>query len=174
MKLKSKLLFPKFIFTVILACLCSGFMENCRSNQPITQSYIQQITQNPSFLPQELKNTTHNGCEAVPATGNKPQFEGQEYTGNPCFVKIHSNEKAEVSFVESEFLSFSLLKENSDTFVAQINNNEVLILQIYKNQVISATQTGYDKNNHLNYGLSGETGKFIKSCLINAPSSCTY
>ena len=174
MKLQSKLFFFKFIFTITAAGLCLGFMENCKSNQPITQSYIQQITQNPSPLPQELTETTHTGCEVVPAAGNKPQFEGQEYTGDSCFVKIHSNEKVEVSFLGAESFSVSLLEGNSDTFTAQVNNNEVLLLQIHKNQVVSATQTGYDNNNHLNYGLSGETGKFIKACLINAPPPCVY
>ena len=173
MNFKSKFVFYKLIFTVALVCFGLGFMESCSSNQPITQSYIQQVTQKPSTLPQELKQTTHNGCEVVPATGNKPQFEGQEYTGETCSIKINSNEKIEASFLNVEPLSLSLLEGNSDTFITQINNNEVLLLQIHKSQVVSATQTGYDKNNHLNYGLSGK-GKFIKACLINAPPPCIY
>ena len=168
--------FYKFIFPALSIGLCFSFIGNCNSkNQPFTQSYIQQITQTTSTFPQTLKQKTYTGCEVVPATGNKPQFEGQEYTGQTCSVKILPNNKAEVSFLSETPYSLSLLEENSDSFAAQINNNEVLILQIHfhQGQVLSATQTSYDENNHLNYGRSGK-GKFIKACIMSLGPICEY
>ena len=165
----------KIIFSGILIFFCSGFIGGCGagSYRPFTKAYIQQTTQNSSALPRTFEKTTYRGCEVVPATGNKPQFEGQEFTGDSCFIKIQSDERAEVSFLGKTTYPLSLLEKNSDTFVAQINNNEVLLVQLHRNEVISFTQTDYDTNNHLNYGVSGK-GEFIKACLINAPSSCTY
>ena len=173
--MKSKYFFSKLIFSTVLIVFCTGFIGNCSSRKPFTKSYIQQITQNPSALPQGLEKT-YNGCEVVPATGRKPQFEGQEFTGQTCFVKIHSDEKVEVSFLGTKLYSLSLLEENSDSFAAEINKDEVLIVQVhfYKKQILSVTHTTYDSNNHLNYGSSGE-GRFIKACMMKDDyPSCTY
>ena len=173
--MKIKISFSKLIFSIILIGFCTGFIGNCQSKRSFNKSYIQQIIQTPSALPQKLKQT-YNGCEVVPATGNKPQFEGQEFTGQTCFVKIHPDEKVEVSFLGAKPYSLSLLEENSDSFVAKINEDEVLIVQIhfYKKQILSVTHTNYDSNNHLNYGSSGE-GQFIKSCMREESyPSCTY
>ena len=173
--MKFKYSSSKLIFSTVLIAFCTGFIGNCSSRQPLTQSYIQQIIQNSSALPQGLEKT-YNGCEVVPATGNKPQFEGQEFTGQTCFVKIHSDEKVEVSFLGAKTYSLSLLEENSDSFVTEINEDEVLIVQVHfhKKQILSVTHTNYDSNNHLNYGNSGE-GQFIKACMMEDEyPSCTY
>ena len=169
--------FFKFIFSVVLTCLCLGFVGNCGSStKNLTQSYIQQITKTPTALPQALKQTTFTGCEMVPATGNKPQIEGTEYTGNTCFIKIYSNEEVEVSFLGSTTYPLSLLEKNSDHFVSQIDDDEVLILQVqlYQNKILGATHTSYDRNGYLNYGASGQGGQFIKSCSISLQPPCVY
>ncbi len=164
-----------FVLPAAFIGLFSGFIGSCGSYRPLTKSYIQNITRTSSALPQNLERNTYQGCEVVPATGRKPQFEGQEYTGETCFVKIHSNEQAEVSFLGTQRLSLSLLEKNSDSFASQINNDEVLIVQVHfhRGGILSATQTDYDENDHLNYGVSGK-GKFIKACIITLKPPCRY
>ena len=174
MKLKGFILGLGFL--VFLSSFCIGFLGNCQGKpKPLTQSYIQQITRTPSTLPQGMEQV-YKGCEVVPATGRKPQFEGQEFTGKTCFVEIKSDDRVEVSFLGRKSYSLSLLEPNSDSFVSQIGGDEVLILQIHfhRKQILSVTHTDYDRNHYLNYGASGG-GEFIKACLRDdSYPSCTY
>ena len=168
--------------TILLALSCPFFF-NCGRSVSFTKEHIRHIIESRSHSGPTLSAETYRGCETVPATGTKPQFEGTEFTGQPCSVTIHPQEavhstahrsqSVEVSFISGPVALTTLLERGSDTFVTLLNENEVLLIQHRNGRVISVTQTGYDNKGHLNYGLSGD-GNFIKSCRLSESEPCVY
>ncbi len=148
-------------------------MSHCSSASSLTRRNIQDTISNPSSPGVQLLAQTYEGCESIPATGFIQRIMvGFEFTGETCSATVHSDQTVSVSFIGRDSYPVYPMGRQSDIFIGNLNNNEVLIVQHHNGRVISITQTRYDNNDNLIYGKSGQ-GDHIKECLIsNFRNSC--
>ena len=167
------MLFIKSIFSFFI-CLFSVGCGTGQNQIHFSKADIQNVIDTRPFPGPMLTPGTYRGCEMVPWAGQKPQIEGTEFTGRSCSVTVEPDNAVTVSFVEKKISPLTLWEANSDTFIAGLNEDQVLLVQFRHNkEVISVTQTGYDSQGNLNYGQSGK-GDFIKSCIMTFSEPCEY
>ena len=91
---------------------------------------------------------------------------GFERTGESCFVTVGKNNTVEVSFLEGNAVSVvstSTDRYRTDIFIGELGSDQVLIVQHHHGEVVSVTQTIYDKKGYVVYGKNGQ-GDYIKEC----------
>ena len=87
-------------------------------------------------------------------------------------MTVVSGNKVTVSFVKDEIVPLTPYPapdgtSNSDIFIGELNNSNVLVVQHdFNGHVRSVTQTIRDSNGILVYGRSGK-GDMIKECVIH-------
>ena len=123
--------------------------------------------ENPPQNQEPLKEETFNGCVHVPATDFIQKIMvGFERTGESCFVTVGKNNTVEVSFLEGNAVSVvstSTDRYRTDIFIGELGSDQVLIVQHHHGEVVSVTQTIYDKKGYVVYGKNGQ-GDYIKEC----------
>ena len=145
------------------------FITNCSGSvaHPMTRETNRRLLENPPQSQEQLRLGTFHGCVHIPATEFfQKLMVGFERTGESCSVTVHENNNVEVSFIEggaTPVVSTSTNQLRTDTFSGELGNNQVLIVQHYRGEVVSLTQTIYDQNGYVVYGKSGE-GDYIKEC----------
>ena len=159
------LFLPVFFFLVS----CGGSVA-----QPLTKESIKKLLENPPQNQDKLQEGTFDGCVHVPAKGFVQRIMvGFERTGETCSVTVGENNTVEVSFVEDgaiPVVSTSTDQRRTDIFIGELENNQVIIVQHHQGEVVSVTQTIYDKNGDVVYGKSGQ-GDSIKGCDFGMTSS---
>ena len=155
-------------------------LSNCESRKnyvaPLTKAAIQQGLANPPQNRETLITGTYAGCVSIPATGwIQKTMVGSDFTGESCSLTVHPNNVVSLSFLGNKripVVSTSTAVILTDIFVGELGESEVLIVQHHKGEVVSATQTIYDENNNLVYGLSGD-GDYIKECITFLSKNCS-
>ena len=156
---------PFFLFGIV----CLG-----DAAQPLTKGYIQQLLSNPSPNQEKLKEGTLHGCVHIPAKGFMQRLMvGFETTGEGCSVTVNQNNAVRVSFLGDAFIpvvSTSTERQLTDILIGELENDQVLIVQHRRGEVVSITQTVYDKNGDVVYGRSGD-GDYIRGCNFGMTTS---
>ena len=141
---------------------------------PLTKSRVQDLLRNPSQDQEKLTAGIFSGCVLVPATGFIQKLTvGVELTGETCSMSVNRNNTVRVDFLENTIIpvvSTSTEQVQTDTFIGQLKNNQLLIVQHYQGTAMSITQTIYDEGDTVVYGKSGQ-GDFIKACDFQRTSS---
>ena len=154
-------------FFFIASCVGSGA-------QPLTKENIRQLLENPPQNQEQLKTGTFDGCVHVSATDFIQKIMvGFKRTGETCSVTVSEDNTVEVSFlgdVVISVVSTSTDQYRTDTFIGELKNDQVIIVQHYQGEVASVTQTVYDKNGDVVYGKSGQ-GDYIRECHFGMTTS---
>ena len=98
---------------------------------------------------------------------------GAEYTGEGCSVKVNQGNTVEIGFLGDAVIPLvGTDTENNpmDSLVGALGSHQVLIVQHRQGEVVSVTQTVYDRNGDVVYGRSG-VGEFIRACDLAMTSS---
>ena len=149
---------------------------NCSGSpiQPLTRENNRKLFQNPPQNQKQLKLGTFYGCVHVPATGFiQNLMVGFKRTGESCSITISEDNMIQVSFLGDNVIpivSTSTDQYRTDTFTGELDNDQVLIVQHQQGEVVSVTQTIYDKNGDVVYGKSGQ-GQWIKGCNFTMTTS---
>ena len=159
--IKAALFFPYLLF----------FTINCSSSsaQPpfLTKEHNEQLLNNPLPNQEKLNTGTLHGCVHVPATNFVQKHTvGFKRTGESCSITIHENNTVQVSFLGDAripIVSTSTDQYKTDTFIGELKNGQVLIVQHHQGEVVSVTHTIYDPDGVVVYGKSGK-GDYIKEC----------
>ena len=161
---------------LILTALCfyALLISSCghsKSSEPfLTRDIVQELKQNSSQNRIRLEPETLKGCVAVPSTDPVQRLMvGFEFTGETCFVTVSPNNFIRIDFlgdIDIPLISTSTAQVQTDTFVGELGNDQVLIVQYYQGRVIDVTQTIYDDNDIVVYGKLGK-GDMIKSCHLH-------
>ena len=152
------------------------FIAGCSSSavQPLTKEGVHTLLQNPPQNQEKLKTGTIYGCVHLPAKNKLLKYLGDfEKTGESCSITVNEDNTVRVSFLGDVTISlFSTSADGirTDTFVGELDSNQVLIVQHHQGEVVSVTQTIYDQNGDVVYGKFGE-GKSIKSCNLMMTTS---
>ncbi len=96
-----------------------------------------------------------------------------ETTGESCSVTVNRDNTVKVSFLADAavpVVSTSTERYLTDVFVGELGNEQVLIVQHHRGEVVSITQTIYDENGDVVYGRSGD-GEFIRECVFGMTTS---
>lgn len=162
-------------FILILAPLfLFGIIGAGEAAQPLTKSYLQQLLSNPSQGQEKLKEGTYQGCVHIPAKGFiQRRMVGFERTGESCSVTVNQYNAVTVSFLGDgviPVMSTSTERYRTDSFIGELENGQVLIVQHHRGEVVSVTQTVYDKDGSVVYGHSGE-GDYIRECSFGMTTS---
>ena len=133
----------------------------------LTRVKVQELSNDHPVQQEQLTEETISGCISVPARGFFQRlFVGLESTGESCSLTVHSGNKVSVSFLSQkdiQLVSTSSPQVVTDTFVAELDNGEVLIVQHVNGRAVSLTHTVYDSQGTVVYQNFGK-GKFIKEC----------
>jgi len=163
--------------TLMILCFCAFFTGSCDHSEqplasrskppPLTKNNVRQLLQNPSQNRNKLEPGTFKGCVLIPATDPiQKRMVGFQLTGETCSATVGPNNSIRVDFlgnIDIPLASTSTEQIQTDTFVGELENNQVLIVQYHQGQVVSVTQTIYDNNDDVVYGKFGN-GDFIKEC----------
>ena len=156
---------PFFLFGI--ACISDAA-------QPLAKGYVQQLLSNPSPTQEKLKGGTLHGCVHIPAKGFMQRvMVGFETTGESCSVTVNQNNAVGVSFLGDAFIpvvSTSRERKLTDILIGELENDQVLIVQHRRGEIVSITQTVYDKNGDVVYGRSGD-GDYIRGCNFGMTTS---
>ncbi len=159
-----------FFYLLLFTMNCSGGS----SLQPLTEKNNRTLLENPPQNQKQLKLGTFYGCVHVPATDFiRNILGGFEKTGEGCSIAISENNMIQVSFLGDNVIpivSTSTDQYRTDTFIGELDNSQVLIVQHQRGEVVSVTQTIYDKNGDVVYGKSGQ-GQWIKGCNLTMTTS---
>ena len=151
-----------------------GITGSSDAPQPLTRSYLQQLLSNPPQHREQLKAGTYQGCVHIPATGFiQRRLVGFERTGEGCSVTVNRNNGVRVNFLGDAFIpvvSTSTARYRTDSFIGELENDQVLIVQHRRGEVVSVTQTVYDGQGDVVYGRFGE-GEYIRGCNIGMTTS---
>lgn len=152
------------------------FIANCSgpATQPLTKENIKQLLEKPLQNQEQLKTGTFDGCVHVPATDFIQKIMvGFKRTGETCSVTVGENNTVEVSFLKDIIISVvstSTDQYRTDIFIGALENDQVIIAQHHQGEVVSVTQTVYDKKGDVVYGKSGQ-GDYIKECHFGMTTS---
>ena len=168
---------PFFFFCCFLlfsSCTGASLHHLTDSIFPLTREKIQKLSKESLINHSEtLKEETISGCAFIPAKNFFQRiFVGLRSAGESCSITVHSNNKVSINFLNQkniQLLNTSQPDALTDTFVAEINRNQVLIVQHRHRQVVSITQTIYDSQGVVVYQDYGK-GEFIKTCLFDVPT----
>ena len=169
----------QFILSIVSIFCIFVSVSSCESKKnygvSLTKDAVKQRLASPPQNREILITGTYPGCVSVPATDwIQKTMVGFEFTGETCSLTVHPNNIVSLSFLGNKqipVVSTSTSVIATDIFVGELGDDEALIVQHHQGRVVSATQTIYDKNNNLVYGLSGD-GDSIKECLILLSKSC--
>ena len=159
-----------------LLFICFFIIVSCNNSNPrtLTKESYERFVQNPPPNQEKLQVGTFNGCVHIPATGFVQKLMvGFEITGESCSITINEGNTITVSFlgdVVTSLVSASTEQYNTDIFIGELKNNQVLIVQHHQGGVNSVTQTIYDQNGTVVYGQSGQ-GDYIKECHFGMTTS---
>ena len=163
---------------VVLALLCSLLFlggcigqSNARPND-FTRQNLTRLLQNPQAAESVLMPGSYTGCEHIPTPDPTSSYSGIEVTGRSCSVTVKRDGRVSVSFLPEDVLVVFLA--GSDTHLGAFQNDGVLVVQHDRNdRPMNVTQTTYDSNGEIIYGLSGQ-GDVIRACadLGNVPQTC--
>ena len=98
---------------------------------------------------------------------------GFEKTGESCSVTVNLDNNVQVSFLGNAVISvvsMSTERYRTDIFVWELGNDQVLIVQHHRGEVVGITQTIYDENSDVVYRRYG-VGKFIRECSFGMTTS---
>ena len=161
-----------FMFCIIGGACERNTGTNASAMPPhLTKTHVQAFLNPNSSSPQEvLKTETAYGCVTVPAESTwQNMWVGLKFTGEICVVTVRPNNTVSVSFLGDSVIpvkSTSTQQYKTDLFVGELNNNQVLVVQYLPDgRVISVTQTVYNQNNQVVYGVV--KGSFIKECILD-------
>ncbi len=163
---------------VALALLCSLlFLADCtrQSNarpNDLTRRNLTRLLQNPHAAESVLMPGSYTGCEHIPAPDPTSSHSGIEVTGRSCEVTVKKDGQVSISFLPEDVLVVFLA--GSDTHIGAFQNDGVLVVQHDRNdRPMNVTQTTYDSNGEIIYGLSGQ-GDVIRACadLGNVSQTC--
>ena len=152
------------------------FIASCSGSAApfLTKENTKQLLQNPPQNQEQLKTGTFNGCVHVPATDFiQKMMVGFKTTGETCSVTVGENNTVKISFLGDAIVSLVSTSTNqyrTDTFIGELENNQVIIVQHHQGEVVSVTQTVYDKKGDVVYGKSGQ-GDYIKACNLGMTTS---
>ena len=152
------------------------FITNCGGSavQPLTKENNKKLLQNPPQNQEQLKIGTFYGCVHVPATGFIQRIMvGFKITGEFCSVTVSEGNTVKISFlgdVVIPVVSTSTDQYRTDTFIGELENNQVIIVQHHQGEMGSVTQTVYDQNGDVVYGKYGQ-GEYIKECHFGMTTS---
>ena len=162
----------------LLALLCSLLVlggctgqSNARPND-LTRQNLTRLLQNPPTAKSVLVPGSYTGCEHLPTPDPTSSYSGIEVTGKSCEVTVKEDGRVAVNFLSEDVLVVFLA--GSDTYLGEFRNGGVLVVQSDRSdRPIYVTQTTYDANGEIIYGLSGE-GDFIRACadLGDFPQTC--
>ena len=159
-----------FLSIILFAVSCGG----SSSVQSLTRENTKKLLGNPPQNQEKLKTGTFIGCVHIPATGLiQDLMVGFERTGESCSITVNEDNTVQVSFLGDTaipIVSTNTDQYKTDTFIGELENNQVLIVQHHQGEVGSVTQTIYDKNGDVVYGKSGE-GDIIKECHFGLTTS---
>ena len=150
---------------------CTLIVGSCSHSVPsLTRDNVQELLHNPSQDQEKLTPGTFKGCVLVPATDFiQKLMVGFELTGETCSATVNPNNSVSISFLGDATISVvstSTERIQTDIFIGELENNQVLIVQHHQGQVVSITHTIYDKNGVVVYGKFGQ-GDFIKECAFH-------
>ena len=163
---------------VSLALLCGLlFFGGCTGQidagpNDLTKQSLTRLLQNPLAARSVLVPGSYTGCEHLPTPDPTSSYSGIEVTGKSCEVTVKEDGRVAVNFLSEDVLVVFLA--GSDTHLGEFRNGGVLAVQSDRSdRPIYVTQTTYDANEEIIYGLSGE-GDFIRACadLGNFPQTC--
>ena len=152
------------------------FTSSCGGSavQPLTKENNKKLLEKSSQNSEKLKIGTYHGCVHIPAKGFVQRIMvGFERTGEVCSVTVSEGNTVKVSFLGDDFVSVvstSTDRYRTDIFIGELGDNQVLIVQHYQGEVLSVTQTVYDKQGNVVYGKSGQ-GEYIKECHFGMTTS---
>ena len=163
----------KLILVALYSCIF--IVGGCGHSVPLlTRDRVQKLLQNPPQNQEKLNPGTFNGCILVPASDFiQKLMVGFELTGETCSATVHQDNSLSGDFLGDTttlVVSTSMEHIRTDTFIGELKNNQVLIVQHHQGKVVSVTQTIYDKNGTVVYGKFGQ-GDFIKECNFQMTSS---
>ena len=98
---------------------------------------------------------------------------GFETTGESCSVTVNRDNTVRVSFLGDAAIpvvSTSTARYRTDIFIGELGNDQVLIVQHRRGDVVGITQTVYDENGDVVYGRSG-VGEYIRECHLGMTTS---
>ena len=161
--------------SVFIFLIFSIVIVGCPSpvTQALTKQYVKNLFKNPPQRSFQLQEETYKGCVHIPARGLGQRLAvGFERTGESCSIVVGQNNTVTVSFVNDRSIPLVSTRfgRYTDIFVGDLGNDQLLIIQHHQGQVISVTQTVYDKNGHVVYGQSGK-GTYIKECHLGMSTS---
>ena len=156
---------PVFFFTVS----CGG-----SAVQPLTKASNKKLLEKPPQNQEKLKTGTFHGCVHIPAKSVVQRvLVGFERTGEICSVTVGEDNSVKVSFLGDivvSVVSTSTDQYRTDTFIGELENDQVLLVQHHQGEVSVVTQTIYDKKGIVVYGKSGQ-GEYIKECHFGMTTS---
>ena len=163
----------KFVF-VFASFLLFAIVYESVAAQPLTRSYLQGLLSNPPLPQEKLRPGTRHGCVHIPARGFMQRLMvGFEVTGESCSVTVSEDNAVAVSFLDEasiHLVSTSTEDRRTDIFIGELENGQVLIVQHYRGEVASLTQTVYDENGDVVYGRFGN-GDYIRECHFGMTTS---
>ena len=161
---------------VLMAICMFVFVTVCESvaAQKLDKDHVRQLLSSPPQIQGKLRPGTLHGCVLIPARGFIQRLMvGIESSGETCSVTVNRDNTVVIDFLgDSAIPIVTTSKRNrpTDTFVGALGNNQVLIVQHHRGEVVSVTQTVYDNNGDVVYGRSG-VGEFIRECRLSMTSS---
>jgi len=144
-------------------------ITNCSDStaNSLTRENTRKLLANPPQNQIRLNIGTFHGCVHIPAKDPiQRAMVGFEKTGESCSVTISQSNNVEVSFIGGaaiHVVSTSANQRSTDTFIGELANDQVLIVQHHQGEVVSVTQTIYDQQGHVVHGKSRE-GDYIRAC----------
>ena len=163
---------------VSLALLCGLlFFGGCTGQidagpNDLTKQNLTRLLQNPLAVRSVLVPGSYTGCEHLPTPDPTSSYSGIEVTEKSCEVTVKEDGRVAVNFLSEDVLVVFLA--GSDTHLGEFRDGGVLVVQSDRSdRPIYVTQTTYDANEEIIYGLSGE-GDFIRACadLGDFPQTC--
>lgn len=155
-----------FLLSLIISVMSCHSSTSSNSSFTLTKSRIQNTEKSNTSQREILKQETIYGCVQVPQEVTwRNMWVRAKFTGEICSATIGPGNTVSVSFVEEGFVTVKQINDK-DILIGSLQNDQVLVAQYFPNgQLISVTQTVYNKNNQLVYG--NVEGEFIKECIFN-------
>ena len=126
-----------FLSIILFAVSCGG----SSSVQSLTRENTKKLLGNPPQNQEKLKTGTFHWLCAY--TGNRSLFKslmvGFERTGESCSITVNEDNTVQVSFLGDTaipIVSTSTDQYKTDTFIGELENNQVLIVQHHQGEVV--------------------------------------
>lgn len=150
---------------ILILFVIAGFVscESKTSSFSLTKRDVQKLLNNPEPARQMLKEGSVEGFVSVPAEGFFQRlFVGFKAAGD-CEIIVYENNAVSVSFLGSRTFDLTEIK-GYPLFIAELDRNQILIVQHNSGRVVSAVQTIYDSRGRVVYQSFG-AGDYIQECI---------